>query len=401
MPDNNSTDSSPERSSSNPGNNLRRQVPHDGTFQNTALDSSVHLAGLIAEFQELHRNMSEREAEIRRNPPDNMPLPTRGANINFTSLRSQASAIPGQPVQGANGTTPLLAMEPSDPAHSVIKKPVTTLVSSLPQTTYSDQKDSAETTLEYIKVQRAVLDYLGKRAADTLTQRQACAWTAAIEPTTKKPAAQDALRLCYYMRSQGFDTYAGLKGKILLLFVAEPNGQDGGEVLPYWKQDFSTDQIIHSVSSELRNANGRRNAIVGGHAPPVGGGHNLGTNDMFAGMRGSGPFGPIPGTLDNPEDAGRYEDGEVDWAGELDVLDAMLTRARTTGYRTQQAPTARQPPPPPPPAQGQAQRTQLEARMAEAQANLDNILSATTSNPGLIESAISQVEGIQRLLDQV
>lgn len=205
----------------------------------------------------------------------------------------------------------------------VLKKPITTLINTLPRTQYADQEDTAEKTLEYVAVQRAVLDYLGKRASDTLSPRQACAWTQAIEPMTKEPTPKDALRLCYYMRSQGFDTYAEVKDTVVSLFVADQEGKDDAEArgrdMPYWKQDIPTHKVLYSVSSATRNGSGRRDAITS-HTPPIGGAHHVEIETMISGLRGSGLWGSILDTMDSVGYGDEFGISDMDQAGGFDVL---------------------------------------------------------------------------------
>jgi hypothetical protein len=152
-------------------------------------------------------------------------------------------------------------------AHNPVEKakmPITTLLSALPKTTYNDAEDTSEKSSEYIGVQRALLKYLATHASDSLAPRQAYAWTEAIS-SDKKPKAQDTLRLCYYMRSQGFDTYAHFKGTLLLLYIVHPRAkwaypeQDG----LYWMQDYKTNVIPDNpLADEAAEGRARRNAIV-------------------------------------------------------------------------------------------------------------------------------------------
>jgi len=57
--------------------------------------------------------------------------------------------------------------------------PTVTLVPVLPKTTYKDQDEikGADKTDSYLNVQRATVEYLRARAADTLTPHQARKWT--------------------------------------------------------------------------------------------------------------------------------------------------------------------------------------------------------------------------------
>ena len=165
---------------------------------------------------------------------------------------------------------------------SASRIPVTTLASMLPETVYDETKETkSDNTLEYIKVQRNLLEYLGKHAADTLTAQLACQWTRDISETTTT-TANDALRLCYYMRSQGFDTYADVKqGSMSLYIINQHTAMRGPRTdMLYWKQDVITNEIQFAAShgrSTVRRE--RRNAVVPG-CPPAPGtpGHRYGDN---------------------------------------------------------------------------------------------------------------------------
>jgi hypothetical protein len=146
------------------------------------------------------------------------------------------------------------------------KKPVTTLVSMLPETTYREANDGTARTPQYVRVQRQLLQYLELHASETLTPRQALRWTAEIADD-KEPPAKDALRLCYYMRSQGFDTYAAFQDDFMSLYIANQNtntevGESQSDLL-YWKQNFKNNVMAVDVEAylELTRARGeRRNA---------------------------------------------------------------------------------------------------------------------------------------------
>lgn len=147
------------------------------------------------------------------------------------------------------------------------KKPVTTLVSMLPKTAYNetDEAEGIVRSLAYIRIQLQLLQWLGLHASDTLTVRQAYYWTENIAED-KHPQAKDALRLCYYMRSQGFDTYAKFQKSRMSLYIAsqptEVTSPKSDRL--YWCQDHLTNEVAHElrtvpVSSGVRG--GRRNAF--------------------------------------------------------------------------------------------------------------------------------------------
>ncbi|KAL1797837.1 hypothetical protein ACET3X_004443 [Alternaria dauci] len=146
-------------------------------------------------------------------------------------------------------------------------KPVTTLVSMLPQTTYNEADDAEGTvrSAAYIRVQLQLLKWLGSHASDTLTVGKAYNWTENIAED-KCPQARDALRLCYYMRSQGFDTYATFQESIMCLYIANQTTEvrDRKSDRLYWCQNFLNNDLAQvqrnvPVSSGARG--GRRNAV--------------------------------------------------------------------------------------------------------------------------------------------
>jgi hypothetical protein len=149
------------------------------------------------------------------------------------------------------------------PPRTESMKPVVSYVSALKPTTYDEKNESDYNvrTLAYVTVQRALLKYLETQPADALHPRQARKWTQAIDPTgNKKPKAADALRLCYYMRSQGYDTYARVENKNIYLYVANQAliVRDHKQDLLYWKQNVATNEIAYAAPAHSRN---RRNAI--------------------------------------------------------------------------------------------------------------------------------------------
>ncbi|KAH7070376.1 hypothetical protein BKA63DRAFT_568767 [Paraphoma chrysanthemicola] len=158
-------------------------------------------------------------------------------------------------------STPSLPSEQAKAKATVM--PVVTLVPMLPKTTYKDEDDTKGTpkTLAYVRAQLTVLKYLERHPSDSLSPCQARKWTQAIDPTNKEPKAEEALRLCYYMRSQGCDTGAIIEqdAKSILLYVANPHS--GPSRLPYWKQDTSTNHVQFMAPSPPRQP--RRNAIAG------------------------------------------------------------------------------------------------------------------------------------------
>jgi hypothetical protein len=154
---------------------------------------------------------------------------------------------------------PVHTMQPTSSITGESKKPVVTLASALPKISYSEQNETngSERTLEYVKVQRALLKYMETRASDTLSPRQARQWTQAIDPTgNKRPKAADALKLCYYMRSQGYDVYGTIEDQEILLRVVTLQGTHA----LYWVQSIVTNAVTETDAAAPRTS--RRNAMV-------------------------------------------------------------------------------------------------------------------------------------------
>jgi hypothetical protein len=192
-------------------------------------------------------------------------------------------------------------------------KPITTIVSALPETPYKDEDDkSGENSLAYIKVQRSLLKWLGTNAADSLLTGQASIWTAAIEPATKQPKAADALRLCYYMRSQGFDTYATINKEdgTMSLFVVNQKSHERSPWtdFQYWHQNLSTQEItLGTPSGDEGHPSGRRNALgaydfVGAEAPDL--------EMLLNHLRGSEVDSAQAGSAQAAEDGQQAQPGE-------------------------------------------------------------------------------------------
>ncbi|KAI4960823.1 hypothetical protein J4E86_002448 [Alternaria arbusti] len=159
------------------------------------------------------------------------------------NLRTRGEAT-GTTGEGENIVVPV-----SVPQAQSALKPATTLVSMLPKTPYNEVKEAEGTmnTPSYTKVQLALLEYLNKHASEKLTVRQAHNWTERIADNMH-PAAKDALRLCYYMRSQGFDTYADVRDGSIELYLSKQAPEKGrSKASLYWKQNYSTNAIEHTV----------------------------------------------------------------------------------------------------------------------------------------------------------
>jgi hypothetical protein len=147
-------------------------------------------------------------------------------------------------------------------------KPIVTLVSALPPTTYKDEADKTPKTATYINAQVGALKWLKTNPADRLTPATACLMTQSLDPIAKEPCAEEALRFCYYLRSIGFDVYPELEKKILCLYVVHPGsnvrGGGGGADNAYWVQDFSTGQVQHALTQAPGDVSrmARRNALT-------------------------------------------------------------------------------------------------------------------------------------------
>jgi hypothetical protein len=85
----------------------------------------------------------------------------------------------------------------------------------------------------------------------------------------KEPAAQEALRLCYYMRSQGYDTYARINNnRMLNLYLANPRFNDRGKDVDacYWQQNLVTNASTPAASSGPRTT--RMDALADSYVQP-------------------------------------------------------------------------------------------------------------------------------------
>lgn len=94
-----------------------------------------------------------------------------------------------------------------------------------------------------------VLRYLDSYASDQLTQAQAHLFTRAIDLLDGRPTIQEAIKLCYYMRSLGFDTYARIlptRNVVRLHVVVIPEMNEGEMVE---SQDKIYWVCIHSTTA--------------------------------------------------------------------------------------------------------------------------------------------------------
>ncbi|KAJ4359205.1 hypothetical protein N0V95_002371 [Ascochyta clinopodiicola] len=151
------------------------------------------------------------------------------------------------------------------------------LVSELSKVTYKEQhEEEFERSLEYVRVQRKILDCLQKH--DTiLTARAAYTMTRAIVPQGQLPEPMQALRLCYYMRSLGYDTFASIKNvrdptnrattAMLRLLVANPASETRGVGYDhlYWMQYIESGAVFskpYKALSPSRPQLGTRGRLI-------------------------------------------------------------------------------------------------------------------------------------------
>ncbi|KAF2264929.1 hypothetical protein CC78DRAFT_215420 [Lojkania enalia] len=123
------------------------------------------------------------------------------------------------------------------------------LAPCLPSTPYRDEHDSNGFTKRegYRSVQRSILAWLDRHTTDDLTAQLAYHWTQEVDPETCLPSPQEAVALCYYMRSLHFNTYVRFKKDKdeFACFIANPETIRRGTVNDkfYWKQDLKTGVI--------------------------------------------------------------------------------------------------------------------------------------------------------------
>ncbi|KNG48481.1 hypothetical protein DDE82_002070 [Stemphylium lycopersici] len=202
--------------------------------------------------------MAEYTRLLRTNRLEGLPM---------QMLSSSAEHVPQSVAEN-----PTAAATPA-PEQQGPKKSVTTLVSLLPKTVFDETKEADGTgnTLPYIKVQRSLLKWSGKHASDVLTPQQALVWTQSIAGD-RRPRAKDALRLCYYMRSQGLDTYADVRDGSISLYVANQQTNNRGPQTDklYWKQMIKTDEVVFMATSF--NPPAPRNDLIPAPSPRTIGG---------------------------------------------------------------------------------------------------------------------------------
>ncbi|UPX12882.1 uncharacterized protein EKO05_0003417 [Ascochyta rabiei] len=262
MPDGSNNGTSPL---SNSARRLLLEFPissHSLFNQDQSAETAIHdstvsdrLEALGQEVQSLARELSEErqrqlELQLQLDILVAQPAPTGGA-----------SSIP-VPVPGN-------VARPNIPIHN--------LFSILPKVTYTEQhEEEFERSLEYIGVQRKILRALDRH--DTvLTAKAAYTWTRASAPNGRLPRPKHALRLCYYMRSLGYDTFASVKNirdsasrvtkSMLRLLVANPNSETRGVGYDYlyWMQYIGSGAVVpkpYKALSHSRPHLGSRGCFV-------------------------------------------------------------------------------------------------------------------------------------------
>lgn len=241
--------------------------------------------------------------------------------------------------------------------HEIV--PPTTLVSALPATTYNDGEDKSPKSVTYLRAQQAALQYLGKKAADQATPVDLALLTQRIEPSTKEPTAKEALRLCYYMRSKGFDVYHHLdpKSQTMTLYIINQlsHVRSRKHDRAYWQQNFSTNRILHAIQGDRRTR--RRNAL-----PTI--------DDLL-------PYGAPP--MGGP--------GDIHSTGGLDLPVRTAVNGGDDGDNDED------------PAAPEDLRIARQTTLAQAQATLDFELQRPDSRPEVIQEWIERVGSIRLELE--
>ncbi|KAL1592877.1 hypothetical protein SLS59_009519 [Nothophoma quercina] len=148
-------------------------------------------------------------------------------------------------------------------------------ISVLPRARYKEQhEENFHRSLEYVHIQNKILAALVKH--DTiLTAREAYKWTSRIGCPGIRPQPLQALRLCYYMRSLGYETYAHVKADIdprtarqramLQLLVANAKSEERGigHDHLYWAQNLNTNEVVKKAY-KLQRLNTQADSAGGG-----------------------------------------------------------------------------------------------------------------------------------------
>lgn len=90
------------------------------------------------------------------------------------------------------------------------------------------------------------------RAADEFTATYARRCTEVIGTP---PTVHEALRFCYYMRSQTVDTYARFEDGVMLLLLADQACRDRSRDRVYWRQCLFSDCVLNGCDEERGDAN--------------------------------------------------------------------------------------------------------------------------------------------------
>ncbi|KAF1971292.1 hypothetical protein BU23DRAFT_570067 [Bimuria novae-zelandiae CBS 107.79] len=137
-----------------------------------------------------------------------------------------------------------------------------TIASVLPKCAYKEEWEPKERfTDAYISTQVQVLDYLSKHAADELTVAQAYFFTENAGTKPYGPTAKQAVEICYFMRSFGFDVYLKMapREKKIRLFLADRNALTREQDHLYWEQNLKTGKIasLTRVTQAARRSRSR------------------------------------------------------------------------------------------------------------------------------------------------
>ncbi|OAL53060.1 hypothetical protein IQ07DRAFT_669801 [Pyrenochaeta sp. DS3sAY3a] len=157
------------------------------------------------------------------------------------------------------------------------------VVPYLPKIAYKDSEDKSTMSDGYISQQRKVLDFELTKAIDDMTPYEARKLTEDIAPN-KEPAANEALRLCYYMRQWDFSTYARIKdGSIMLYVIDRGDGNRSMRDVKYWQQNFVTNEVEYRAPNTANVDRMMR--------------HLVGEVDMLDVLQGSGRTGTVDFSL--------------------------------------------------------------------------------------------------------
>ncbi|KAF2449712.1 hypothetical protein P171DRAFT_198584 [Karstenula rhodostoma CBS 690.94] len=132
--------------------------------------------------------------------------------------------------------------------HTIHRHMPFTIASVLPRTAYKEEWEPKERRSDaYLAMQIQILTYLTTHAADELHPAQAHFFTENAGTKTHAPTAKQAVELCYFMRSHGFDTYVRLdpRGEKLRFYIADRDaGERRGQDSLYWQQDMKTGAVV-------------------------------------------------------------------------------------------------------------------------------------------------------------